>query len=97
LQSLKDQLRDEIKSATADRRRYLSEKESRLRWEREKFVSSMDPMKRQALFFVLAVLRPLYSLCPYTFDHLTSSLSLSFGCSDTESNYFGTDLKWRKN
>jgi hypothetical protein len=67
LQSLKDQLRDEIKSATADRRRYLSEKEARLRWEREKFVSSMDPMKRQAFFSVLAVLRPSSVMALFVF------------------------------
>lgn len=49
LQSLKDQLREEIKSATSDRRRLMSltDKDARLRWEREKFVASMDPMKRQ--------------------------------------------------
>ena len=50
MRNLKEQLRDEIKSATTDRRRLLGffdkERETRLRREREKFEALRDPLKR---------------------------------------------------
>nr|CAD7413637.1 unnamed protein product [Timema poppensis] len=50
MRSLKEQLRDEIKTSNADRRRLLSitdkEREARLRREREKFETLRDPLKR---------------------------------------------------
>jgi hypothetical protein len=50
MRNLKEQLRDEIKSATSDRRRLLgfmdNDREARLRRERDKFEALRDPLKR---------------------------------------------------